>query len=672
LRFTFARFFSFRLLRFPIFLAIAPRLSAVAGLASRVVHCDARGGARFSSVSPEAAGRADRGDAAPVALDRPAAVASRIVALPALGLAMVGVAVHAALLRLPVVDDAAISIAYGHSLFAGAGLRLTPASAPVEGFSNPLWVFLLGVSGPLGIDPLAFSRWLGILLGAVALLFVALAVPAATGRRLRPVDTVGPLLVAASPNYAYWICSGMETGLHALLLAASVWALVRDFRLGRGLVSGLVLAGLALTRPETPLFVLAAALLWTGWLLAVRRRPGRPEATLVGVLAAICGAYLAFRWAYFARLLPNTYFAKQFWSFRPAEYLLGFARAYRVPLAVSGLLGALGLLSRSTRRPAALALAFLLCDVVFVWVVKGDWMAQWRFLGPFWPMLGILVGSGLCAIAERSDRLRLPVPPAVVPGVASLVVLALTIPAELSRLESARRDAGFPATFVRDNALRLRQRLRDLGIERARMGLADIGGAGLALRGDRILDVAGLADVAMAAQGGNNPAMQDYLVGEGLPDVVDVHGPSGHLSAFGRLLRHYAPIGGGVWLLDDLAPGRDPRCPDGAVSRVLSTDVAELRRQVEAFIDASDAGRAIDLVRCLQAHRPTAVAELRPLSARAAEASLRAEGAGGLEWALRLSSLATILADENAHLRRRTEQLRRRLFPPPAPAGAVR
>ncbi|HET9157486.1 MAG TPA: hypothetical protein VFN91_12510, partial [Myxococcaceae bacterium] len=274
-------------------------------------------------------------------------------------------------------------------------------------------------------------------------------------------------------------------------------------------------------------------------------------------------------------------------------------------------------------------------------------------------------------IAERSGRTPLPVPRQLVPLLASLATLALAVPAELSRVESARRDAGFPAAFVRDNALRLRQRLRELGIEQARVGLADIGGAGLALRGDRVLDVAGLADYAMAAQGGNNPAMQDYLVGEGLPDVVDAHGPSGHVGGFTRLMRHYRAIGGGVWLLDGLAPGRDPRCPDGAVGPVLSTDVAELRRQIEAFIDASDAVRAIDLVRCIQAHRPATAAELRPLSTRAAEASVRAERAGGLEWALRLSSLATILADENAHLRRRTEQLRRRLFPPPpSPPGA--
>jgi hypothetical protein len=623
-------------------------------------------------VNPEVAGRAQRGDAAPVTLDRGVALLSRWMVLPALGLAIVGAAVHAALLRLPVVDDAAISIAYGQSFFAGAGLRLTPASPPVEGFSNPLWTFLLGLSGPLHVDALAFSRWLGILLGALAVLFVALAVPAASGRRLRPVDVVGPFLVAASPNYAYWICSGMESGLHALLLAASVWALVRDFRLGRGLISALVLAGLALTRPETPLFILAAALLWASWLVGARRRPDRPEATLVGVLAVVACAYLAVRWAYFARLLPNTYFAKQLWNFRPDAYLLGFARAYPLPLAVSAILGALGLTSRSARRPASLALAFLLCDAVFVWVVKGDWMAQWRFLGPFWPMLGILVGAGLCAIAERTARASLPFPRPLVPLLASVAALGLAVPQQLSRIDSVRRDAGFPATFVRDNALRLRQRLREMGVEQARVGLADIGGAGLALRGDTVLDVAGLADYALAAQGGNVRAMEDYLVGEGLPDVVDAHGPSGHLSSFTRLMRHYRAIGGGVWVLDGLGPGHDPRCPGESVVAVLNVDVSELRRQLDAYVDASDAGRAIDLVRCIQAHRPAAVPELRSASARAADASVRAERAGGLEWALRFSSLATILADENAHLRRRTEQLRRRLFPPPAHPRAAR
>ncbi|RPH71059.1 MAG: hypothetical protein EHM78_08885 [Myxococcaceae bacterium] len=582
----------------------------------------------------------------------------------ALAGAVLGTAVHAILLDLPVVDDAAISIAYGHSLLSGAGLRLTPGSPPVEGFSNPLWVVLLGLSRPLGLEPLAFSRWLGVILGALALVFVALAVPAASGRRLRPADAVGPLVVAASPNYAYWICSGMESGLHALLLAASVWALVRDFRLRRGLTSGLLLAGLALTRPEAPLVIVVAAGFWMLWLFEEDRSPGRPEAILLGVLGLVACAYLAFRWAYFARLLPNTYFAKLSWDFRPARYLEGFARAYPLPLILAAGLGALGLLSRISRRPASLAFTFILCGVAFVWRVKADWMDQWRFLGPLWPLLGILVCAGLSALTQLSEGAPAAVRGSVIPLVAALGVLGLAVPAELGRFNAARREAGFSASFVRDKALELRQRLAALGIEQARLGLADIGGAALALRADRIVDVAGLADYALAEHGGNFRAMQDYLVGEGLPDVIDAHGPSGHVSDFARLMGHYRSIGDRLWLLEGLERGRDPRCPDGAVSSVLGPEASELRRQLERLIDASDPGRAVDLVRCIQAHRPAAFTELRSLSARALEAAGRAERLGGLEWALRFSSLATILADENAHLRRRTELLRHRLFPP--------
>ena len=102
------------------------------------------------------------------------------------------------------------------------------------------------------------------------------------------------------------------------------------------------------------------------------------------------------------------------------------------------------------------------------------------------------------------------------------------------------------------------------------------------------------------------------------------------------------------------------------MSSVLAMDPGELRAQLDRLIDANDPGHAIELVRCVQAHRPAAFAVLRALSPRASDASVRTEKAGGLEWALRFSSLATVLADENAHLRRRTEQLRRQLFPRPA------
>src|SRR5262245_21281805 len=80
----------------------------------------------------------------------------------AVGLAL---AYHAGFLAVPIVDDAAISLAYGRTFFTGHGFRVTPFSQPVEGFSNPLWTVLLGFSQWLPVAPETFTHALGLLFG---------------------------------------------------------------------------------------------------------------------------------------------------------------------------------------------------------------------------------------------------------------------------------------------------------------------------------------------------------------------------------------------------------------------------------------------------------------------------------------------------------------------------
>jgi hypothetical protein len=92
-------------------------------------------------------------------------------------LAMAGFLAHAAYLAVPIVDDAGTSIAYGVTLLEGHGLRLNPASQVVEGYSSPLWTFLLGLSVPLGCDPVRVARVLGELLAGLAMLVFGLWAP---------------------------------------------------------------------------------------------------------------------------------------------------------------------------------------------------------------------------------------------------------------------------------------------------------------------------------------------------------------------------------------------------------------------------------------------------------------------------------------------------------------
>lgn len=592
------------------------------------------------------------------------AVPGSVVAVVLTAVAVAVTAVHAALLHLPVLDDAAISIAYGRSLYEGAGLRLTPSSGPVEGFSSPLWVVITGLSFPLSVDPLSFARWTGIGLGALALVFVPLAVATASGSLLEPQDAIGPLLVASVPNYAAWIASGMECGLYALLLGASCWALGRAYRLGRSAAAGVLLTLLMLTRPEAPLFIVAAAAIWGAWLVADHRAPGRVERTVIATVVVVALAYLLFRWSLFARLLPNTYYAKRSWDFGRAAYLLGFSRAHVVPLAASLALGLIGLAARTVRRPSSLALAFVLCGGVFAWWARGDWMEEWRFLSPLWPLLGMATVAGLRGLEERAAPFRRR-PSAL--AVTAAVILGGVLASQLPRLRAVKASPGLAAIFVMERAGNVRARLDALGVVHARVGMPDVGGLGLILRREQIVDLGGLADHAMAEHADNLAAIEDYLIGEGLPEMLDLHGPSLRLEVLGRVLDRYRWGEAGVWELSGLAPGLDPRCPGGDVAAILHANWPELLERLGRFVNDDAPEQAVLLLRCLQAHRGSGTVpakELAAISARALRIAERLEREGRIERALRHLSLATMLADENAHLRRRTERLRARLFPP--------
>lgn len=58
-------------------------------------------------------------------------------------------------------DDSYISFAYAAHLVDGSGLRLSVGSAPVEAFSDPLWVVLMAAGKAIGFGLVTCSlpRW---------------------------------------------------------------------------------------------------------------------------------------------------------------------------------------------------------------------------------------------------------------------------------------------------------------------------------------------------------------------------------------------------------------------------------------------------------------------------------------------------------------------------------
>ncbi len=236
----------------------------------------------------------------------------------------------------------------------------------------------------------------------------AVALAAASYRRLAPAAhpvelLVLPVLLALSPELAYFSIAGMETGLAALLLALALWLLLGERP--RLVAVGLVASALATVRPEAALvFPLAAALL----LAAPGRLPRRRAVLALGVfLAAILAVTLA-RFAYYGALLPNTALAKPPGGasavlHRLQGLLLGTSSNVPPPYGTAVFLaaGAWGAVlvwrrdSPATRAAAAFLAAAAATGLAFGVYAPADWTGMGRYFAPYVPAAAILLVTGL-------------------------------------------------------------------------------------------------------------------------------------------------------------------------------------------------------------------------------------------------------------------------------------
>jgi hypothetical protein len=210
------------------------------------------------------------------------------------------------------LDDPFITFRYARNLVSGWGPVWNPGEAPVEGYTEFLWMLIVAAALRLGADPLVVTRWAGLAAGAVLL-----GLPYLAARPLgldRAGRAIASLLLALSPVLAFYAVSGMGhvfftllgTGA-ALCYAASVGE--RPHR-GAAAASGLLFGLSALARPEglglmglTLGFELARQLL-------LRRRDGAQLASLALPFAALTLPFFLWRLGYYGWPLPNTFYAK--------------------------------------------------------------------------------------------------------------------------------------------------------------------------------------------------------------------------------------------------------------------------------------------------------------------------------------------------------------------------
>lgn len=478
---------------------------------------------------------------------------------------------HAALFGEWIVDDAGISFVYSRNLAAGHGLVSQPGLPPVEGFSNPLWIFLIALFFKLGLfDPVLTPKLLGVALTGG--LFLALL---GALRRLDPaggaVAFVALSLLALNTSFTVWTVSGLESPLFVLLIVLLLWLLVRERTEGPRpwlpLAAGAVAAGIALTRPDGLLYAGLYPLLTLG----TEGRPVRLGAAGIGAAAGriarfaavflvLFGGYLAFRLAYFGDPQPNTYYAKSapagellralvtlrptFWI-RLREPLESAAGAAGTPLTALLAVGVAFLAwHRRLRWEHAAPLVFAACAALTYILLPGDWMGEYRFAIPFYPFF--YAGGVLLAVSVARELIPDPGRRKAAGWAAAAVSLGLALILFLPRTQDYAANPALPFSMVQEKDGERFNRFADaLGIAEGSFLVPDVGGALWSSR-LRIYDLGGLADRTIARTlKKDQAAFYEYVFGEVRPTFILAHGPWAVAAALNRdprFQRDYVPL----------------------------------------------------------------------------------------------------------------------------------
>ncbi|MGI8815411.1 MAG: hypothetical protein ACR2G2_09075 [Pseudonocardia sp.] len=501
--------------------------------------------------------------------------------LVAAGVPTAMVAVHAARYGQWIEDDAGITFAFARSLANGAGPVLQPGADPVEAFSNPAWLAIL-VAGRL-LHLFDSGTWFGVpdlvlfpKVVALALCFGTFSccytVARAVSRHPVRVTVAAGAVTACVPAFVIWTVSGLENSLTTLAVVALAAMLARAAVAGRLLdprtaIGCGALAGLAaLTRPDGLVYAAAyplAALLLVGKDSA--RQTVASIAVSVLTVSVPVGGYLAWRVATFGDYLPNTARAK--------EQGIPTLSDLDKPAALVGYVGwlacmftvgvvAVALHRRSpTRTGVAMLLIPLGLAVLAYAVLATDWMAQYRFTTPVWPLASLVLAlSAAQVLRGAATRTR------IVAVVTSGLVGGLTLVGWYGQSETFRRAPTVSACYIARNTGYTFNTYADLlGIDQGSLLAVDGGGTSLTSR-LRFVDLSGLADARIARYWHTNDmvGLRDHVFEQVRPTFIRIWSGWDGVARSGiladpRLGRDYVlvwgpPGGGGNWVRRDAVP----------------------------------------------------------------------------------------------------------------------
>lgn len=306
-------------------------------------------------------------------------------------------------------DDAFISFRYTRNWIEGHGLRYNlDAQPPVEGYSNFLWVLLMGPFAAAGIDLGVVARVLSALCGLLLCVWVT-----DHARRRFELNSTGALATglffATLPCTALWATGGLATMPSALLVFGVYERLLGDPHRPRGIAAGLFAAGAVLMRADG--FVWITMLLAGGglhWLWSGReRRLLRAALQTLGIAALVTAAHFLWRHSYYGEWLPNTARVKAgFSTFRLERGWNYLAQWWlTIPSIAVVLVLSMWRVRAAWRSALAVSLTVVMGAQAYALWIGGDFMPFGRLMFAAVPFLALMFAALMARWQESSGKL---------------------------------------------------------------------------------------------------------------------------------------------------------------------------------------------------------------------------------------------------------------------------
>ncbi|MEW6195514.1 MAG: hypothetical protein AB1521_10195 [Bacteroidota bacterium] len=312
-------------------------------------------------------------------------------------------------------DDAYTSFRYAKNFAEGKGLVFNEGEK-VEGYTNFLWVLVLGIFHKMNIDLETAAQVMSLLFGVTAIwltFFLSrLFIDYGESKIFYPLMCLlPPSLVSYSAPMMYWSVSGMETSLFISLTLMTIFLLWnRKKKTSFGSLFVAVSFLNSLVRPEGMLIFILLCLFD---YIAIRngRYPGinynsnkylnRERAIELAVYILLIFSHIAFRLIYYGHLLPNTFYAKTDFTteflIRGLNYFLEFAQNN---LLYGALLVLPAFAYRSAKHQIIFFYYFILTNFIAIIFIGGDVLPIYRFFLPFLPIVFIFAIKGILSLKK--------------------------------------------------------------------------------------------------------------------------------------------------------------------------------------------------------------------------------------------------------------------------------